>query len=335
MMDTIMNTATKLDPREEHFPVASPHPDLSLFLRYLAPPVGGDRHVLYVHGGTFPSALSIAHRASTGRVRGATRSTKRDSMSGASISTASAPPTATPRWPSPPRRIRRSAAPPIARASSRRRCASCASGRGSGGCRWSRIPGARSCRAPSPGDAPSSSTGWSGSAPIARRDGRKGERTRSPGWRLVSPKDQWIDRFAGRRCPARRAGGAVAPAPFRRVGQRPYLEDELDSRTRNSPADGGKVPSAVFQDIYDAWASARLLYDPGQGPRPDRGHVRGEWGQPLHRFRCAVAVRHFTRIRRTKRDVKIGRATHLMHLEENRASRSIGRRSVFTKGGDR
>lgn len=55
----------KLDPREECFHVSSPHRGLSLFLRYLPPnrdatPLG--RTVLYVHGGTFPSALSIAHR---------------------------------------------------------------------------------------------------------------------------------------------------------------------------------------------------------------------------------------------------------------------------------
>lgn len=54
MIDTIMNTTTKLDPREEHFRVASPHPGLSLFLRYLGPAGGDDRYVLYVHGGTFP-----------------------------------------------------------------------------------------------------------------------------------------------------------------------------------------------------------------------------------------------------------------------------------------
>jgi pimeloyl-ACP methyl ester carboxylesterase len=54
----------KLDPREEHFRIPSPSEGLSLFLRYL-PPSGSTpvrRTVLYVHGGTFPSALSIAHR---------------------------------------------------------------------------------------------------------------------------------------------------------------------------------------------------------------------------------------------------------------------------------
>ncbi len=57
--------AVKLDPREEHLRVPSPHPGLSLFLRHQpssrkAPSPG--EAVLYVHGGTFPSALSIAHR---------------------------------------------------------------------------------------------------------------------------------------------------------------------------------------------------------------------------------------------------------------------------------
>ena len=54
----------KLDAREEHFRIPSHHDGLSLFLRYLLPfretePRGNV--VLYVHGGTFPSALSIAH----------------------------------------------------------------------------------------------------------------------------------------------------------------------------------------------------------------------------------------------------------------------------------
>ena len=54
----------KLDPREEHFLI--PHAEgLKLFLRYLPPDAhrtNTSRIVLYVHGGSFPSALSIAHR---------------------------------------------------------------------------------------------------------------------------------------------------------------------------------------------------------------------------------------------------------------------------------
>src|SRR5262249_10535906 len=54
-----------LDPREQHFRIRSPRAGLSLFLRYLpsAREVSReDRVALYVHGGTFPSGLSIAHR---------------------------------------------------------------------------------------------------------------------------------------------------------------------------------------------------------------------------------------------------------------------------------
>src|SRR5262249_2995652 len=59
------SSATKLDPREEHFRIPGPREGLSLFLRFLPaanPKPQWRRVVLYVHGGTFPSALSIAHR---------------------------------------------------------------------------------------------------------------------------------------------------------------------------------------------------------------------------------------------------------------------------------
>jgi pimeloyl-ACP methyl ester carboxylesterase len=59
------NTVIRLDPREAHHRIESPNPGLSLFLRHLPPPnaVAADhRAVLYLHGGTFPSALSVAHR---------------------------------------------------------------------------------------------------------------------------------------------------------------------------------------------------------------------------------------------------------------------------------
>jgi hypothetical protein len=60
----IDRNAVKLDPRESHYWIPSHHAGLLLFLRHLAPEDGGrgDRIVLYVHGATFPSALSIAHR---------------------------------------------------------------------------------------------------------------------------------------------------------------------------------------------------------------------------------------------------------------------------------
>src|SRR5215470_9285456 len=51
-----------LDPREQHVRIASPVAGLSLFLRCLPAANTSAPIVLYIHGGTFPSALSIAHR---------------------------------------------------------------------------------------------------------------------------------------------------------------------------------------------------------------------------------------------------------------------------------
>ena len=56
----------KLDPREQHFRIPGPIEGLSLFLRLLPGETAALSHswraVLYVHGATFPSALSIAYR---------------------------------------------------------------------------------------------------------------------------------------------------------------------------------------------------------------------------------------------------------------------------------
>src|SRR5690348_8969418 len=61
---TDYSAAPKLDPREEHFRIPGPREGLSLFLRFLpaTQASASRRAVLYVHGATFPSALSIAHR---------------------------------------------------------------------------------------------------------------------------------------------------------------------------------------------------------------------------------------------------------------------------------
>src|ERR1700731_3824830 len=59
-----MATISKLDAREEHFQIPSEMDGLTLFLRYLGPAraLCSQKTVLYIHGATFPSALSIAHR---------------------------------------------------------------------------------------------------------------------------------------------------------------------------------------------------------------------------------------------------------------------------------
>src|ERR1039458_3421416 len=60
-----MTPLPKLDPMEQHFSISSSISGLKLFLRYLPARVaskGKSKVVLYIHGGTFPSASSIAHR---------------------------------------------------------------------------------------------------------------------------------------------------------------------------------------------------------------------------------------------------------------------------------
>ena len=63
--------AEPMDPREEHHRIQDPETGLSLFLRRLTPPEGQGLPVLYVHGATFPSALSVAHRFPEGSWRDA------------------------------------------------------------------------------------------------------------------------------------------------------------------------------------------------------------------------------------------------------------------------
>src|ERR1035438_3729822 len=55
--------STRLDEQEQIFMVPGPREGMSLFLRRLGPSSGSARRaVLYIHGATFPSGLSIAHR---------------------------------------------------------------------------------------------------------------------------------------------------------------------------------------------------------------------------------------------------------------------------------
>ena len=57
------SSAPQLDHREQHFRIPGPRDGMPLFLRFLpSESTGPRRTVLYVHGATFPSALSIAHR---------------------------------------------------------------------------------------------------------------------------------------------------------------------------------------------------------------------------------------------------------------------------------
>jgi pimeloyl-ACP methyl ester carboxylesterase len=309
-MDTIMNTTTKLDPREEHFRIPSPHSGLSLFLRHLPASAAvaqrQQRPVLYVHGGTFPSGLSIAHRFDGLSWRDVLNAVGFDvwglDFHGFGLSD-----------PYPEMAEPAEAHPPLGRAAGCSRQLEAAVrfiGERYGdplvsllAHSWGSIVAGEFA-----GRRPELVDRMVFFGPIARRQ-PKGERQHLPGWRLVSVKDQW-DRFVAD-VPAGEAP-VLARRHFDDWGEC-YLDSDAESRSR-SPA-AVKVPSAAFQDIFDAWAG-EFAYDPGRVRAPI-AIVRGEWDSL-----CTDADGRwlFDAFKNAplRRDIKIARATHLMHLEENR-----------------
>lgn len=92
-----------------------------------------------------------------------------------------------------------------------------------------------------------------------------------------------------------------------------YLASDADATTRTPPA--VLVPAGPLADIR-AWWSGQWLYQPSQIVAPTL-LVRGEWdslctGADAATLLAALGSRH-------KTDCRIERATHLMHLESQRA----------------
>ena len=323
--ETLVRTsAEKLDPREEHFRIASPHAGLSLFLRYLPPArqTGLDnRVVLYVHGGTFPSGLSIAHRFD-GR-------SWRDELCAAGFHV----------WaldfhgfgnlsdPYPEMSAPADRGPPLGRAQDASRQLEQAvrfirTRHGSPRISivahsWGTIvSGLLAGRCPDLVDR----LVFFGA--IAWRPRTK-EPARLPAWRLISLQDQW-DRFT--ETVPENATPVLSRRHFDDWGAR-YLDVDPDSRTR-SPA-AVKVPSGAFQDIFDAWAG-ELAYEPRRVRAPV-AIIRGEWDAY-----CTDADARwlFDALGGSpnKRDIKISRGTHLMHLETMR--HALYRESIAFLAGD-
>jgi len=104
----------------------------------------------------------------------------------------------------------------------------------------------------------------------------------------------------------------LSRAHFDDWGQR-YLESDAESRTRD-PA-GVKIPTGPFNDILRAW-HGELAYDPALVRAPV-AIIRGEWDGLVPDADAAWLFDACT-ASRVKRDIKISRATHLMHLETMR-----------------
>jgi pimeloyl-ACP methyl ester carboxylesterase len=309
---------SKLDPAEEHFRIPGPHPGLKLFLRYL-PAVPRDiqgghqrerKPVLYVHGATFPSALSIAHRFD--------RRSWRDALNDAGFDV----------WAfdfhgfgysDPYREMDEPAAAhsPLCDAKDASRQLEAvvrfilehhgASRLSLISHSWGSMPAGRLA-----GTHPEMVDRWVLFGPVARRPPRRYEQAPSgPAWRIVTVEDQW-KRFVEDVPPD--ASPVLSPKHFDEWGER-YLDSDSGSRTR-TPA-GVKIPSGPFADILRAW-HGDLGYDPGLVRAPI-ALIRGEWDGIVPDEDARWLFDAFTGSP-IKRDIKISRATHLMHLESMRAA---------------
>jgi pimeloyl-ACP methyl ester carboxylesterase len=306
----IARMTTLLDPREEHFRLQGPRAGMELFLRFLpsAAPRSPRQAVMYVHGATFPSALSVAHRFD-GR-------SWRDALCDAGFDvwaldfygfgeSARYPEMDQPAAQNPPLCVAHDAATQLATAV---RFAAAHQGIDRLSLiahSWGSMVAGRFA-----GEHPTLVDRMVLFAPIARRPARRYESPPVlPAWRVITTEDQWT-RFVEDVPPG------ATPVLSRRDFDRwaiDYLASDPASGSRE-PA-GVKVPCGPFSEIIKAW-HGDLAYDPSTIRAPV-AIIRGEWDGLLPdedaRWLFDALVQS-----PSKRDVKIGRATHLMHLEAMR-----------------
>jgi pimeloyl-ACP methyl ester carboxylesterase len=317
----------KLDPREDHFWTAAPQAGLELFLRHLEPERRVDqavRPVLYVHGATFPSGLSIAHRFDGWSWRDALCEAGFDVWAfdflgyghSSRYLEMSEPPEANPAL----LRARDASAqveavvrfvlkhhgvPDLSIISHS----------------WGSMPAClAACRHPTLIER------LVLFAPIARRPPRRYEKPPSAlAWRFVSLEDQWA-RFVEDQ--PKNEPPVLSRRHFEEWGKR-YLDSDPESRTRNPAA--VKTPTGPLADILHAW-HGELGYEPAE-VQASVAIIRGAWDGLIPDEDARWLFDAFTGAP-MKRDIKIGRATHLMHLESMRFA--LYRESIaFLQGNDK
>jgi pimeloyl-ACP methyl ester carboxylesterase len=308
---TDFSTAPKLDPREQHFRIPGPREGSSLFLRYL-PAAKTEfqpyRAVLYVHGATFPSALSIAHRFDGKSWRDALCEAGFDvwglDFYGFGHSD---------RYPEMDQPATDNAPLCVAQDAAKQLEAAARFILGHQGIdklslvshSWGSMPAGLFASAHS-----ALVDRLVMFAPIAQRGPRRYEVPPGfPAWRIVTAEDQW-NRFI-EDVPAHEPP-VLSRSHFEEWGQR-YLDSDPDSRSRD-PA-GVKTPLGPFSEIIKAW-HGQLAYDPAQIRSPV-AIIRGEWDGLIGDDDARWLFNAFTHAS-IKRDIKIGRGTHLMHLETMR-----------------
>jgi pimeloyl-ACP methyl ester carboxylesterase len=311
-----------LDPREEHVRIPSSQTGLSLFLRHLplsgdVPPLGP---VIYVHGATFPSALSIAHRFDGRSWRDELCAAgfhvwgfdfhgygHSDPYPGMSATPEGYGPLCTAEDAS---QQLEQVAQFVCRHHNTARISIVAHS-------WGTIATCRfAARCPELIDR------LVLFGAIARRTGSAAQDY--PAWRLVSLQDQW-QRFTAE-VPAGEPP-VLSRRHFTEWAER-YLDSDAASRTRTPPS--VQTPSGPWFDIGRAWAGD-LAYDPSRVQAPV-AIIRGEWDSMCTDTDAAWLFRAFSSSP-IRRDVKISHATHLMHLETNRYA-LYRETQTFLAGGD-
>jgi heme-degrading monooxygenase HmoA/pimeloyl-ACP methyl ester carboxylesterase len=307
-MSTALET-TRLDEGEELFLIPGPREGMSLFLRRLGPSSGfSKRAVLYVHGATFPSALSIAHRFDGQSWRdvlcdagfsvwgldfyGFGGSDRYPEMSQAADSNA-------------PLGLAAESAEQLIVAAKfilEREGRSTLSMISHS---WGSMPVGRFA-----GSHPTLLDRWVLFAPIARREPpRYLPLPSGPAWRMISAEDQW-KRFV-----------EDVPVNEPPVLQRQHFDEWAQKYLATDPASGNSNPPAVktpagpFVEILRAW-HGQLAYDPAAVQAPI-AIVRGAWDGLVTDSDAQWLFEAFSRAS-IKHDTKIGRGTHLMHLETMR-----------------
>jgi pimeloyl-ACP methyl ester carboxylesterase len=319
-----ISNAQKLDPREEHFRIGGPRADLPLFLRFL--PARGEQHirraVLYVHGATFPSALSIAHRFDGKSWRDALNEAGFDvwgldfygfGHSGRYREMSQPPADNPPLCVADDAAQQLEAAIRFILAHQNLEKLSLISHS------WGSMPAGLFA-----GRNPAMVDRLVLFGPIAKRGPRRYETAPAfPAWRIVTPQDQW-NRFV-------EDVPAGEPAVLSRIhfdewAQR-YLDSDEESRMRDPV--GVKTPLGPFSEIIKAW-HGKLGYAPSLVRCPV-AIIRGEWDGLIQDDDARWLFDAFTQAP-VKRDIKIGRGTHLMHLECMRLA--LWRESINFLHGD-
>jgi pimeloyl-ACP methyl ester carboxylesterase len=144
--------------------------------------------------------------------------------------------------------------------------------------------------------------------PVTRRDGDSDTST-APAWQVVTADEQ-AARFTGY---VPEGESAVFDSRHLAVWGPAYLASDPTSGERTPPS--VRVPNGPIADLMAAW-SGRLPYDPAMITVPTL-IVRGEWETVTADADARWLYDALTRAP-VRRDVKIGRATHVMHLETGR-----------------